>query len=50
MLGKIEIKPFRKSTLPPKEAIDEALVWARGKGLCNSDLTYEQMVFNVYSK
>ncbi|MDF2676266.1 MAG: lipoprotein [Bacillota bacterium] len=49
MLGKIEIKPFRTSTLPPKEAIEEALVWARDKGLCSSELTYEQMVFDVYT-
>lgn len=50
MLGKIEIKEFRKSTLPPKEAIEEALLWARDKGLLSSDLTYEQMVFDVYNK
>ena len=50
MIGKIEIKPFRTSELPPKAEIEEAIVWASEKGLCSKDLTYEQMVFDVYSK
>ncbi|MHB8065323.1 MAG: ABC transporter substrate-binding protein [Ruminiclostridium sp.] len=50
MLGKIEIKPFRTSSLPPKIEIQKAIEWASKKGLCSSDLTYEQMVYDVYSK
>lgn len=50
MIGKIEIKPFRTSELPPKIEIEKAIEWASNKGLCSKDLTYEQMVFDVYSK
>ncbi len=50
MKGNIHIEPFRKSELPPKEAIDTAIAWAVKKGLCSSDLTYDQMVYDIYSK
>ena len=50
MIGKIEIKPFRTSELPPKSEIEEAIIWASNKGLCSNELTYEQMVFDVYAK
>lgn len=49
MLGKITIKPFRKSVLPPKEDVEAAVRWASNKGLCKSTLTYEQMTYDVYS-
>lgn len=50
MVGKIKIKQFRTSELPPKSEIDEAIIWASNKGLCSTELTYEQMVYDVYSK
>lgn len=50
MIGKIEIKPFRTSELPPEAEIEKAIQWASRKGLCSPDLTYEQMVYDVYSK
>ena len=50
MIGKIEIKPFRTSELPPKSEIEKAIAWASNKGLCSPDLKYEQMVFDVYSE
>lgn len=50
MKGKIEVKEFRTSTLPPKEDVEAAVKWASNKGLCKSTLTYDQMVFDVYSK
>lgn len=50
MKGKIELPKYRTSTLPPKEAIEEAIVWASEKGLCSPELKYEQMVFDVYNK
>jgi len=50
MVGKIKIKQFRTSELPPKLEIDEAIIWASNKGLCSTELTYEQMVYDVYSK
>ncbi|MBP1927155.1 NitT/TauT family transport system substrate-binding protein [Sedimentibacter acidaminivorans] len=50
MIGKIEIKPFRTSELPPKSEIEEAIAWASNKGLCSSDLKYEQMIYDVYSE
>lgn len=50
MMGKIEIKPFRTSTLPPKAELEKAIKWASKKGLCSSELTYEQMIYDVYSK
>lgn len=50
MIDKIEIKSFRTSELPSKSEIEEAIVWASDKGLCSKELTYEQMVFDVYSK
>lgn len=50
MKGQITIEPFRESKLPPKEAVESAIAWASKKNLCNSDLTYEQMVYDVYSK
>jgi NitT/TauT family transport system substrate-binding protein len=49
MLGKITIKPFRESVLPPKEDVEAAVLWASSKGLCKSTLSYEQMTFDVYS-
>ncbi|HHY81396.1 MAG TPA: ABC transporter substrate-binding protein [Clostridiales bacterium] len=49
MIGKVEIKPFRTSELPPKAEIEKAIRWASQKGLCSPDLTYEQMVFDVYN-
>lgn len=50
MLGKIEVKAFRTSTLPPREDVEDAVRWASDKGLCSSSLTYDQMVFDVYSE
>ncbi len=50
MVGKITIKPFRKSVLPPREDVEAAVLWASEKGLCNKALTYEQMTYDVYSK
>jgi len=50
MIGKIEIKPFRTSVLPQESEIEEAIIWASNKGLCSNELTYEQMVFDVYAK
>ena len=49
MIGKIEIKPFRKSELPPETEIKKAIKWASNKGLCNPDLAYDQMIYDVYS-
>ncbi len=50
MKGQITIEPFRESVLPPREDVESAIAWASNKGLCSSDLTYEQMVYDVYSK
>lgn len=50
MLGEIEVKPFRTSKLPPKEDVEDAVRWAANKGLCSAELTYEQLVYDVYSK
>lgn len=50
MVGKIEVKPFRTSVLPPKLEIEKAILWASEKGLCSPELTYEEMVFDVYSE
>jgi NitT/TauT family transport system substrate-binding protein len=50
MIGQIEIDKFRFSELPPESAIEEAVKWASNKGLCSEDLTYEQMIYDVYSE
>lgn len=50
MKGNIAIEPFRESKLPPKEDVESAVSWASKKGLCSSDLTYEQLTYDVYSK
>lgn len=50
MIGKLEIKPFRTSKLPPASEVEQAVKWASKKGLCSPDLKYEQMVYDVYSK
>ncbi len=50
MSGKITIKPFRESELPPEEDVKAAVLWASEKGLCESTLTYEQMTYDVYSE
>ncbi len=50
MVGKIEIKPFRTSELPPKSEIEDAITWASNKGLCSLELKYEQLVYDVYSE
>lgn len=49
MLGKITIKPFRESKLPPEEDLMAAVLWASNKGLCDSTLSYDQMTYDVYS-
>ena len=49
MKRQITIEPFRKSELPPEEDVASAITWASNKGLCNADLTYDQLVFDVYS-
>ena len=50
MLGKISIKQFRESVLPPVEDVEAAVLWASNKGLCKSTLTYEQMTYDVYGE
>lgn len=50
MIGKIEIKSFRTSELPPRSEIEDAIIWASNKGLCGRELKYEQMVYDVYSE
>ncbi|WP_180272627.1 ABC transporter substrate-binding protein [Konateibacter massiliensis] len=50
MIGKVEIKPFRTSQLPPKEDVEAAVAWASEKGLCDASLTYEQVTYDVYSE
>lgn len=50
MAGKITVKPFRESKLPPVEDIEAAVLWASNKGLCKSTLTYEQMTYDVYGE
>ena len=49
MNGKIRIKPYRTSKLPPEADVQDAVRWASAKGLCKPDLSYGQMVFDVYS-
>ena len=48
MAGKITIKAFRESKLPPEEDVEAAVKWASEKGLCKPSLTYEQMTYDVY--
>jgi NitT/TauT family transport system substrate-binding protein len=50
MLGEIVVKQFRTSTLPAKEDVEAAIKWASDKDLCSDSLTYDQMVFDVYTK
>jgi NitT/TauT family transport system substrate-binding protein len=50
MVGKIKIKPFRISKLPPKEDVAAAVQWASKKGLCKPTLAYDQLVYDVYSQ
>lgn len=50
MAGKITVKPFRKSELPPVEDVAAAVLWASKKGLCEQTLTYEQMTYDVYTE
>lgn len=48
MAGQIELPEFRISTLPDQDALEKAIAWAVGRGLAREDLTYEDMVFDVY--
>jgi len=50
MAGKITVKPFRESKLPPEEDVAAAVLWASEKGLCKPTLTYEQMTYDVYNE
>ena len=50
MKGQITIEPFRTSELPPMEDVVSAINWASNKELCSPDLTYDNLVFDVYSK
>lgn len=47
MAGTIEVKPFRTSTLPLEEDVLDAIGWASSKGLCKSDLSYDQVTYDV---
>lgn len=47
MAGTIEVKPFRTSTLPLEEEVLDAIGWASSKGLCESDLSYQQVTYDV---
>lgn len=49
MAASIEVKAFRTSTLPSRELIEKAIVWASGRSLCEPDLTYEQLTADVYA-
>ncbi len=48
MIGKITVKKFRTSTLPPEKDVENAVQWASKKGLCKSDLKYDQLTYDVY--
>ncbi|MGB4660884.1 MAG: MetQ/NlpA family ABC transporter substrate-binding protein [Mobilitalea sp.] len=50
MAGQIEVKQFRTSMLPLEEEVQAAVKWASDKGLCSPDLSYDQMVYDAYSK
>lgn len=50
MIGKIQVKDFRTSTLPPKEDVENAIQWASEKGLCRDSLTYDQLVYDIYTE
>lgn len=47
MAGKITVKKFRTSQLPPKSDVEAAVQWASKKGLCSAELTYEQLTYDV---
>ncbi len=47
MIGKLDNKEFRISSLPSKEDVETAIKWAVSRGLCKDSLTYEQIVFDV---
>lgn len=49
MVGKVELKPFRSSHLPPEEDVAAAVDWASEKGLCSADLSYDQLTWDAYS-
>ncbi len=49
MIGKITVKKFRTSALPPQKDVEDAIKWASQKGLCKPDLKYDQLVYDVYS-
>jgi NitT/TauT family transport system substrate-binding protein len=50
MKGKIKVKPFRTSTLPPKKDVDDAVQWASSRGLGKSTLTYDQLTYDIYTE
>lgn len=50
MVGKITVKQFRQSKLPPQKDLQEAVAWAAKKGLCKASLTYAGMTYDVYTE
>lgn len=48
MIGKVEVKAFRTSTLPTIKEVEDAIKWASDKGLCSDSLTYDQLTYDVY--
>lgn len=48
MIGTITIPEFRISELPEKEVVESAIQWASERGLCKSDLSYEQVTYDIY--
>jgi len=49
MIGKVEIKEFRISKLPPEKDVESAIKWASQRGLCSPSLKYSQIVYDVYT-
>lgn len=48
MIGKVEVKAFRTSTLPTIKEVEDAIKWASDKGLCSDSLTYDQLTYDIY--
>ncbi|MBF7095665.1 ABC transporter substrate-binding protein [Alkalibacter mobilis] len=48
MIGQVEIDEFRQSQLPDKDAVEKAIAWSIERGLTKSDLTYDDIVYDVY--
>jgi NitT/TauT family transport system substrate-binding protein len=48
LMGTFEVPPYPTASIPNKDQWDDALAWAKAKGLIDVDVSYEDSVTGAY--